>query len=415
MEGPGRRWLALWTSYLLFFGTGVLFFMVPPLLTEIRADIPMDAVAVGWLQGVYTLPAVLFALAGGVLLDRLDTKRAGIVSGLVMLGGNILFNVGADYALMMIGRFVGGVGAILINLVAAKMLSHWFREKELGLAMSVLHTAWPIGGIICFSTFVAGGEALGWQGTTLAINIFLAATVAAFALWAPREDRVARGGERAWRVREIAELPRDLWLTGGVWFCFTASMISVFTFGAGFLQESGWGYAAGSFVVGLIMWAATPGALAAGWLMDRFGKLKFHIVFPALGTALCLLGLHAGLHPAAMMLGAGLAANFLPVAVYALPAQIMPPARLGLAFGVILTFSNLGNTVGPVAAGWINTLTGSHATGMIAAAAVFAACAALAAPLAGYRLARARGRTNEEDNEDNEDNEGEGGRQWTQN
>jgi len=34
--------------------------------------------------------------------------------------------------------------------------------------------------------------------------------------------------------------------------------------------------------------------------------------------------------------------------------------------------------------------------GMIAAAAVFAACAALAAPLAGYRLARARERTNEE-------------------
>ena len=397
MKSESARWLALFTCYFMFISNGFLFFFVPPLLPMIRADIPMDDLAVGWLQGVYAIPAVLLALALGSLLDRWDTRRAGIAAALLMIGGNVVFNLGGHYGLMCAARLVVGIGCILINLVAAKMVTIWFRKKQRGLALSVLHTAWPLGAIIAFSTFHGFGQALGWQGTTLALNIFIAATVLAFILFAPRHP-----GEAEDRARVIAErrtqqkspgllreflFPKDLWLTAFSWLCFNLSMASLLTFGAEFFSSRGFDYGAASFIVGLIMWTAAPGSLLAGWMIDRFAAIKTYIVVPGIIVAACLMGLQTQIHPAAFILVAGLMASFLPVATYAIPGQVVEPARLGVAFGVILTFSNLGNVVGPVVVGWINTATVTREPGVLFMAFAFALCALFGVALGGHRLA----------------------------
>ena len=397
MKSESARWLALFTCYFLFISNGFLFFFVPPLLPLLRADIPMDDLAVGWLQGMYAIPAVLLALALGSLLDRWDTRRAGIAAALLMIGGNVVFNLGGNYALMCAARFVVGIGCILINLVAAKMVTLWFHKKQRGLALSVLHTAWPLGAIIAFSTFHGFGQALGWQGTTLALNVFVALTVIAFVLFAPRrpgeaEDRARIATERRTQqksgglLREF-RFPKDLWLTAFSWLCFNLSMASLLTFGAEFFNSRGFDYGAASFIVGLIMWTAAPGSLLAGWLIDRFGTIKTYIFLPGLIVAASLLGLQTQIHPAAFILVAGLLASFLPVATYAIPGQVVEPARLGVAFGVILTFSNLGNVVGPVVVGWINTATTTREPGMLVMALAFAVTAIFGAALGRHRLA----------------------------
>jgi MFS family permease len=48
-----------------------------------------------------------------------------------------------------------------------------------------------------------------------------------------------------------------------------------------------------------------------------------------------------------------------PPAVYALPARLVPPERVGLAFGFITALSNLGTVVGPAAAGALRDATPS--------------------------------------------------------
>jgi len=70
------------------------------------------------------------------------------------------------------------------------------------------------------------------------------------------------------------------------------------------------------------------------------------------------------------------------------PGQVVAPAKLGVAFGVILTFSNLGNVVGPVAVGWINTAAVVREPGMLFAALAFGVAALWAANLGRYRLAK---------------------------
>ncbi|HUX08752.1 MAG TPA: MFS transporter [Acidobacteriota bacterium] len=405
MSSDPRRWLALFTNYLMFLSSGFLFFLLPPLIPELKASFQLNDLAIGWLQGMYAIPAVLFALVGGAALDRWDTRRTGVVSALLILSGSLLFNFGIHYALMMAGRFILGVGCILINLVAGKMITLWFRDRQRGLAMSILHTAWPIAAIVAFSSFFALGQWLGWQGTTLVLNAFVALTVLGFILLAPRDPEAGdqpqpaatplptanSNGILARISRRLASFPKDLWLMAFVWFCFTVSTASLFTFGSAFLNARGLDYGAASFTIGLIMWTATPGSLLAGWLIDRFGRIRSYIILPALVVALCLFGLLTRFPPAPLILVAGILAGFLPVAVYAIPGQVVQPARLGVAFGVILTFSNLGNVVGPVAVGWLNTALGTREPGMLLIAGAFAVCVVWGLLLGRHSLVREKG------------------------
>jgi MFS family permease len=61
----------------------------------------MNDVEYGWIQGIYALPAVILALVAGFYLDKTDSKITGIISGVILLTGNVLFNFGENYFLML--------------------------------------------------------------------------------------------------------------------------------------------------------------------------------------------------------------------------------------------------------------------------------------------------------------------------
>lgn len=388
MSKDNRRWRALWSSYLLFLSSAVLLFMVPPLLEGITAEIPMDDFQISLMQGVLAVPAVLLAIVGGSIVDRMNSRIAGIIAGILMLAGNVIFNFTSDFTIMLICRFVIGIGAIIINLVAAKMLTIWFPQNERGMAMSVFNTAWPITVAVAYSTFVDAGRILGWRETTFAVSGFVGATLLIFLIWAPGDPQKSQPVPQQARLKDIVALPSQLWILAVCWFCFTASMISLLTFGAQFLRTTGMDYGYGSLIVGLIMWLAIPFSLITGWFVDRWGELKHYMIIPALGVGLCLVGFTIGINPMAMMIIAGILGAIIPVAVYSFPGLLVPNHQLGLAFGLILTFSNLGNSLGLFAVGLINDASGSYTSGMFTAS-ILIACTGFGAMLLGrHRLAQ---------------------------
>jgi len=76
-----------------------------------------------------------------------------------------------------------------------------------------------------------------------------------------------------------------------------------------------------------------------------------------LALTLGLMAIGAVSATAAMIL-VGLCAAAVPTATYAMPARIVPAARVGFAFGFITAFSNLGTVVGPPIAGAILDASG---------------------------------------------------------
>ena len=388
MTTDKTKWFALLAGYLLYFSTALMFFAVPPLINEIRADIAMNDVEYGWIQGIYALPAVILALVAGFFLDRTDSKMAGVVSGVVLLLGNLLFNFGGSYLLMLLGRFLVGVATIILNLVAAKMFTIWFPPRQRGLAMSVLHTAWPVTSLICYTTFVGLGSQFGWVMVIAGVNVFSLATVLIFIVLAPRDPEKTHSEDDPPEKNPfsgILKLPKQVWLTSVSWFFFTSCMILMLSFGASFLSRGGVEFAQANVAISFLMAAAGVITPFAGYVIDRFGSLKHYIVFPPLVVAACFSLFAFRQEPAILMALAGAAVAFTPTAIYAIPGMEVSPAKVGLAFGLILTFSNFGNTISPVIGGWLNELFDNTGASIFLSVFFILCCSATAMLLRKYK------------------------------
>lgn len=382
------KWLALVAGYLLYFSTALMFFAVPPLIDEIRGDISMNDVDYGWMQGIYAFPAVILALAAGLFLDKFDSKKTGVVAGLLLLAGNILFNVGSNYFLMLFGRFLVGVATIILNLVAAKMFTIWFPPRQRGLAMSVLHTAWPLTSLVAFTTFVSLGSEFGWQMVVAGVNVFSFLTVIIFIFMAPGDPEKALDPDvssAANPLKRILQLPGQVWLAAVSWFFFTSCMILMISFGASFLAQGGIDFAHANVAVSFLMGAAGLITPFAGYVIDRFGSLKSYIVFPPLIVAVCFGLFVFRQEPAILLALAGAAVAFTPTAIYAVPGMEVSPAKVGLAFGLILTFSNFGNTISPVIGGWLNEIFKTSGASILLSVFSIICCSTIAMFLKKYK------------------------------
>ena len=47
--------------------------------------------------------------------------------------------------LFSVGRLISGMGAVLLNVLVTKMTTDWFVGREIGTALALLVSSWPIG------------------------------------------------------------------------------------------------------------------------------------------------------------------------------------------------------------------------------------------------------------------------------
>jgi MFS family permease len=86
------------------------------------------------------------------------------------------------------------------------------------------------------------------------------------------------------------------------------------------------------------------------------------------------------------MVALGVVASVVPPAFYSLPGRLVPPERVGFAFGFITALSNLGTVLGPALAGAVRDATPAWAPLWLTLAGVGlagAVVAGLVRPMAG--------------------------------
>lgn len=367
-----RRWLILASTMVSFFSVGVTFFAVPPLVPELVERFGLSHLAIGVLMGAISVPAILFSIPLGAAIDRWPARATGNVSLVLMAVSALLFALAPNYAVLVIGRLLFGVGGLAINLLLARLVSTAFAGRELSLAMGLFNAVYPASMIVMFSLHPKLLAILGWRGELTALAVMVVLAIPLHNIAVPKENR----GEAA-----AAGQKREPWISGSLfalalsWLLFFATYASVFTFAA---QWTGGGSSA-LLTVSLIPWVAIFLAPIVGVLIDRTGHAKRWVV----GGQLLLAGVLAGmasqsLPPAAAMLLVGITYATVATATYTLPASLVPAARIGFAFGFITAFSNLGNLAGPALTGAIHDQSHSWNTAwaLLAVAALIAAGAA---------------------------------------
>ncbi len=377
-DAGANRWLLLVSAMVSFFAVGMTFFAVPPLIGTLRAEFALSNLAIGFLAGAIAVPAVGLSLPLGAALDRWPPRAAGLVGLGGMLVGAALFAVAPGYGWLLAGRLAFGIGALLMNLLLARLLSAAFAGRELALAMGLFTATYPASMIVLFTLHPFISARLGWRGEMGLLAALVALAIPLHAVAAPR--RLRGGARTARRGADHGRLPPGLIALGVAWMLYFAAFGATPTFG----PEWAGGGATGLLATSLITWVALVGTPLAGAAIDRSGSPRLWCV-AGLGVMAGTLGLMAAGTVSAVvaMVALGLAVAVVPPAVYSLPATLVPPERTGHAFGFITALSNLGALAGPAFAGAVRDATPAWAPvwGSLAVAALAgAAVASLARP-----------------------------------
>jgi len=339
---------------------------LPPILTLIIEELRLTHGEAGLLMSLFALPAIFLAILVGLLSDRWGPFKTGVSSLILVIIGTLIFAVSGTFLYAGLGRVIAGVGAVTISIVAAQILSQWFRGREVGTAMGIYNTAMPVGTIVCFTAFGKLGESLGWRMPIfITVMIGVLGLAAFLILYKPipnplqkitldKEEKVTA------LFSNLRKVKVSMWLIGCCWMWFNAATISFSTFAPDFFISKGYSIGFAGLLTSLLMWGSLGLSPIIGCLVDKFDNNDLFIGVGGviIATTIYLVTRSTDfLFPMVVM---AVAVAFIPAPVYSFTAKILEPENLGLGFGFLSTVSSIGMFFGPYIAGLIRDKTGSY-------------------------------------------------------
>jgi len=364
------RWLALAVIFLTRTSMGVQFQSVASVAPLMVEDLHLSWAQVGSLIGLYMLPGAALSVPGGLLGQRFGDRRMVIAGLSLMLAGGLVTAASGGFAVALIGRLASGAGAVLMNIMLAKMTADWFTGREMTTAMAVMITAWPVGLGLAASTLGGLAARTSWPtaivvaSATAALGLLLMA-----GLYRDAPARGAPGARAALGARDIG-----LAVSSGVAFSlFNASLLVVLAFAPAMLSAQGSTLGEAGFVVSLAIWVTILSVPAGGVLGDRYRRPHLLIVGGSLAAAL-LIALLPTLPTAALgLILVGLVVGAPPGSLMSLLPRVLAPERLATGLGVFYTLFYLLIAASQSVAGLVRDLSGDPAMPIRLAAAMMAA------------------------------------------
>src|SRR5579859_2284430 len=96
-----------------------------------------SATQFGWLNSSYSVAAVATLLIGGIIIDRIGTKKAILAFSVIFSIGAVITAAKGSPATMIAGRAVVGLGAESMIVAVTTALAKWFKGKELSFAFGI--------------------------------------------------------------------------------------------------------------------------------------------------------------------------------------------------------------------------------------------------------------------------------------
>jgi predicted MFS family arabinose efflux permease len=371
-----NRWLILFVLFLARTAMALQFQTVASAGPFLIAALAIDYASIGLLIGLHSLPGVAIAIAGGVIGQRFGAKRVALIGLALMVLGGLIVGFSQSFAMAAIGRTVLGVGAVLFNVLATKMITDWFAGREIATAMGMLVSSWPLGialGLIAFGPLAA---AHGWSAIMHVSTLCVLAGFAVVAL--AYRDPPGMGPPSAAKLK--LDLDRREWtlvcIVGVIWALFNVAYIVLVSFGPELFTRRGFSLTQASFIVSLIGWTLILSIPLSSFVAERFGRPRLVILgaFTLTAVAMAMLPFTDGILFLAAFAVIVLTMGVPPGLIMALPAQALRPERRAGGMGVYYTWYYAAMAILPSGAGLARDLTGSAAAPVLFAAAMMIVC-----------------------------------------
>ncbi len=357
----GYRWVILTIVYLSILAFTFIFQSIPPILPLIISELHLTYAQSGLLMSLFAFPGLFISLPGGFLSDRYPMRPLGTGCFLLMVGGILLTGLGRDLRVLWLGRVIAGIGGLTLSVLLPKLLSQWFRTKELGLAMGIFNTGVPLGSVICFGLFGKMGTLWGWRTPILLTAIYSFFTSIFFlSLYRSPSSKDMEHSRPFNLLRSLKEMGSPIWSVGLSWLWYNAALVSFATFAPNFFFQKGYTIEQSGFLTGIPLLGSLFLSPLMGYLVDRFRHQEWLIAIGGIALSILILSFNFSTSFLLLVTLMGIFSATIPAPIYSLPPELLKPENLGLGFGVISTCSSIGLFIAPYLIGKAKDLTGSY-------------------------------------------------------
>ncbi len=370
------RWIVLLFVSLTMGCNYYMYDSINPLERIFKQSLGFSGTQFGWLNSAYAVSAVLTLLLGGIVIDRIGTKRAITFFAAVCFLGAALTAARGRPGMMIAGRAVLGLGGESLIVAATTVIARWFKGKELSFAFGIKITIARLASVAADNSptwanrlYYPNGPASppDWQGPLLlGAGAGLLAIVCSGVYWL-LESRADRRYERGQAVtakkakldlRQILHFNISYWLVVGICLSFYTAIFPFRTFSIDFFTNKilamHGGISASEAVrvlahkragmftslLPLSSMVATP---LLGLLSDKIGKRASLMLF----ASMLLMPVYALLGytntplfiPLCMM---GIAFSVIPAVMWPSVAYIVDTNRLGTAYALMTLIEQVG-------------------------------------------------------------------------
>ena len=187
---PGYAWAVLFALYMVTLSATLNLFKVPPLMVTLNEKFNVTFVETGDLMGIFSIMGFVLAIPAGYILKRLGIKITALISVAAVAIGPALGALAMTFTMLMLGRFIEGIGMGLIMVTAPFAISVWFPLHNRSLPTGLWASSVGLGNVLML--VVVSLLAVSWQTIWWICAGFSAFSFIIFAIIfrMPREDEV---------------------------------------------------------------------------------------------------------------------------------------------------------------------------------------------------------------------------------
>ncbi|HEY3383560.1 MAG TPA: MFS transporter [Vicinamibacterales bacterium] len=365
------RWMVLTVISFAAFGNYYVFDCIGPLANLLSKQLGFSDANIGLLQAIYSFPNVVMVLIGGVIIDRIGTKKSTLIFGVICFVGASVTALTPTLPVMATGRLIYGLGAESLTVAVTTAIARWFRGKELSFGFGINLTlsrfgslaaqvsptwaawaytswTWPLYMAVAFATFCVIGALGYWLLESLAERRYNLGTI--------KTDKVV--------LKDIFKFDRSYWYIVALCVTFYSGIFPFQTFAQKYFVEAHHASPKeASMLVGMLTIFAMVGTPLFGLLVDRIGRRSLLMMFGSmLLIPVYLIMAYSDLPLGVPMAMMGIAFSLIPAVMWPSVAYVVDESRLGTAYGLMTMVQNIGLFGFNLLIGWANDTWHASAT-----------------------------------------------------
>jgi MFS family permease len=339
------RWAVLFFISLAMFGNYYVYDSIAPLADVLKAQLGFNDTHIGTLNAIYSLPNIIMVLIGGIIIDRIGTRKSTTLFAFICMIGALVTLASGSFYMMAAGRLIFGLGAESLIVAVTTALARWFRGKELSFAFGLNLTLARAGSFAADwspTWFRAAYET--WRAPLLIALVFaFVSFIGAAVYWILEAQAAGR-----YKIGEAGETEKP-------------SFGELFKFGRSYLYIVVARDVGGQLNSMLIL-AAMVFTPLFGLLVDFVGRRALFMMYGSLlMVPVYLLLIYGSLPLWVPMAMLGVAFSLIPAVMWPSVAYIVKEQRLGTAYGLMTMIQNIGLALFNWMVGAVNDASGASA------------------------------------------------------